>query len=180
MNAGWIGRRSNGCRAARRAFTLAEVVLSLSVMSIVTGAAVSAMLMVSHALPDDERDAAAETWEALLRLEQDLAYAATFSKTDLTNVEFEVDDRGHGAAGEEEFRFEWSGDAGDPLTREYNGGAVVAILDDVQHFRLTYHTAVDAKSGDTKLCSITIELQSGSDTANRLQTEVRILNGPTL
>jgi len=53
-------------------------------------------------------------------------------------VDFTVADR-DGDDVVETLRWEWSGTAGDPLTRQYNGADPVALLEGVQGLTLTYH-----------------------------------------
>jgi len=69
----------------------------------------------------------------------DLQYAITFTERSTNAVEFTVADRDADTF-PETIRYSWSGTAGDPLTREYNGGAAVTIVEDVEEFDLSYIT----------------------------------------
>lgn len=129
----------------RRCFTLTEVVLAMTIMTILMGGMASAVLIASHALPADN-DASQKTasgLDAVHGLVADLATALTVTEATSTSIEFTVPDRGHGAAGEETIRYAWSGTSGSPLTREYNGAAPVTLCDDIQALSLQYSLSAE-------------------------------------
>ena len=82
--------RSNPHRSA--GFTLVELVVSMSILTILVGGMASAVLVASHALPDEndlsERKAAAA--EAVERISHDLALATAFVAAEPDTVEFTV------------------------------------------------------------------------------------------
>lgn len=125
------GRGSHGRRAARRgsrAFTLIELVLSMAVASIIMGALGSAIIVAARAIPAG-RTPSMEILAATRGLDQlaeELRYAVDVSEASATAVEFRVADR-DGDDEAETIRYEWSGVAGDPLVRTYNGSPTVAI-----------------------------------------------------
>ncbi len=128
------------CPPARRAFTLVELMVTMTIMAIIMTAVSSAMILTVHAIPDKD-DVAVVRRGKLAILEKiagELTYATALTEHTDTAVEFSVADRGHGAVGPEVIRYEWSGTAGDPLTRQYNGGTVVAVFAKVRDFKLTY------------------------------------------
>lgn len=122
-----------------RGFTLIELVLSMSIMTLLVGAMVSAVIVALHALPDPNSPAeqTAAAVDAAEWIAADLATAKTITLADARAVEFTVPDRGHGASGAEAIRYEWSGTPGDPLSRTYNG-AKTTVCADVHAFSLTY------------------------------------------
>ena len=124
---------------ARPGFTLLELTMSLVVTAIILGALTSAMLLASQIIPDD--DGPAEATIAANEIAQQFAgelyYAHTVTARSAHEVTFWVADRG-GDLTPETIRYAWSGEPGDPLTRQYNDGGSAAVLDNVQHMDLTY------------------------------------------
>ena len=123
-----------------RAFTLIELLVSMAITAILMLAMGSAMLVATHAMPDPNRPAnqIIVAGEAAEQLATELQYAVTFTERTATAVEFTVADRDANGV-PETIRYAWSGTAGDPLTRQYNGGTEVTIAEDVQEFDLSYH-----------------------------------------
>lgn len=124
----------------RRGFTLVELVLSLTIMAILLGAMASAILIASHAVPNGQSPlaTAAETADVVDQIAGELLYATSITRATGYAVTFTVADRGHGAVGPETISYAWSGTPGDPLTRQYNGGTVVTVSEEVQDFSLSY------------------------------------------
>lgn len=156
---------------------MAELVLSMTIMSLLLGAATSAMLIASHAMPEtqSDREAVSAARQVLEHMAEDLLYATQFSRMETKAVEFQVGDRGHGAAGPETVLYTWD-KSGKPLMRTYNNGTPVEMVGNVGELLLTYHTEI-RPGNDKDLSSITVELQVGSNAANAVQIEVRFLNG---
>jgi len=139
--------------------TLIELVVSVAITSILTIALGSTILIASRALPDGQGPAEAAVRAAAVadQLSGELQYAISINSRSANMVEFTVADR-NGDEAPETIRYEWSGAAGDPLTRQYNGGAVAEILDNVREFHLEYdlkeiseEVAVENESGETTL-----------------------------
>lgn len=122
-----------------RTFTLVELILSTAIMSILMAGLASAILIASHALPsrNTPTDALLKASDVAERMAGELYCALTFTERTGTSLEFTLADRDADLA-PETIRYAWSGTAGDPLTRRYNGGAVAHVLDDVQEFALSY------------------------------------------
>jgi len=122
--------------------TLIEMVTALAIVGILVLGVASAMLVASRAVnPDTQPRATHAAAEAAARVFRELEFATGFTERAAHAVTFTVADRS-GDAAEETIRYAWSGAAGDPLTRRYNGGAAVAIIDDVRECELTYDLKV--------------------------------------
>lgn len=131
-----------GRTAGRRSpagLTLAEVVLSMVIMSIIMAALVSTLLVAQRGMSGSSGMAqnASQVREAILLIVMDLSFVESFSERTDRTVAFTVPDR-DGDDQSETIRYAWSGVAGEPLTRQYNGGAVVNVVDNVHHFALDY------------------------------------------
>jgi prepilin-type N-terminal cleavage/methylation domain-containing protein len=128
-------------QAQRAGLTLVEVVTSLTILSIVMGAACSALVVAAHAVDAGTSNAsqrlAAE--EALGQVVADLQVAIAFSERTASAATFTVPDRNSDGQ-PETLRYAWSGAAGDPLTRQVNGGEVVPLAKNVYGFNLSYLT----------------------------------------
>lgn len=140
----------------RRGFTLAELMVSMVVTSILMVGLGSAILIASHALPErnTSTDALLEGSELVDQMAGELNCALAFTERSGTAVEFTVPDRNADLAAET-IRYEWTGTLGDPLTRQYNGGTAVTIAEDVQEFDLSYFTR-----------TVTTETQGGPTTSD--------------
>jgi prepilin-type N-terminal cleavage/methylation domain-containing protein len=123
-------------RFARRGFTLAELVASMAILTILMGAMTSVIVVASHAIPDAEDPVQSKlaTMDVVEQIGRELYYATSITEATATAITFTVPDRGHGAAGPETIRYAWSGTAGDPLTRQYNGGTAINVSTGVQFF----------------------------------------------
>jgi len=126
---------------SRRGFTLLEVVVSVGVTSILLLGIGSALLIAGRAIPQAEGATSLTIAAAGVAEEMatELQYATSISQRSETMVEFAVPDRtGDGIA--ETIRYDWSGTAGAPLTRQYDGGTTIPLLADVRDFALAYET----------------------------------------
>lgn len=138
-------RRSNSpssnARSERHgAFSLIEMTVALSVTSILLLAIGSAMMLTSRAIPDGEGPvrAAIEGGEALTRFRTELRHALYIAERTEHAITFTVADRtGNGSP--ERIRYAWSGQTGDPLTRQLNDESAVEIISNVEAFALRYH-----------------------------------------
>ncbi len=117
-----------------------ELALAMAITTILLGAMTSAVLLASHALPDEddlsERTAAAIA--TLDRISSDLALATSFIAAESSRVRFNVPDRGHGDPGLEKIVYKWAGTPGDPLLLRYNACPNVTLCESVQEFSLEY------------------------------------------
>ena len=121
-------------------FTVAELLVSIAVTMIVAVGISSSMLVAGRAIPDSDNpaNAALEAGAAAEELLSEVQYTISINSYSATMVESTVADR-DGNTLPETIRYEWSGTPGDPLTRQYNAGTVVNVLDGVQEFNLSYN-----------------------------------------
>jgi hypothetical protein len=133
-----------------RGFTLTEIVLSMALMTTVMAGTTSVILIASHALPGAQNpgQALTDSSDVVGQIAGELAYASSVTEKSASAVTFTVADRGHGGAGPETIRYAWSATSGDPLTRQYNGGSVVPVAEDVSEFDLSYDLKVVTEQGD--------------------------------
>lgn len=134
------GRALLGACSRRRAFTLVELSVSVLVLGILAVGMTSAILLSTHALPGKKtpQTRSMEGAAILQQIAADLAFATTIPQRTANTLTFIVHDRGHGPAGSESIHYTWSGTAGSPLTRQYNGNPASIVADDVHLFQLTY------------------------------------------
>jgi prepilin-type N-terminal cleavage/methylation domain-containing protein len=120
-------------------FTLIEVVMSLLVLSILMIAVEASLVASTKAIPDPTSITSAITAGASVtnRITGELAYALSVTEMTANAITFTVADR-NGDGAPETIRYAWSGTAGDPLTRQYNGGTPVAIASSLRSLRLDY------------------------------------------
>lgn len=132
--------------AARRGFTLIELVAALAITAILMTGMGSAMIIAGQAIPDGRSpvEIAAESRNILDRITEDLLYATSVTEKTTTAITFTVADRNHGPIGPETIRYAWSGTPGDPLTLSYNGAVAVDLIEDVRSFAMTYMTEANA------------------------------------
>lgn len=126
--------------------TLMEVVLSTAVLSIIMGAMVSTMIIAGRAVDDNPTKLVSVAGDAVNDITTDISLAQSITESTANAVTMVVPDR-DGDAQAETIRYAWSGTAGDPLMRYYNGGAGAVVADDVHHFNLSYLTTVVGGSG---------------------------------
>ena len=116
----------------------------MSILTILVGAMSSAVLIASHALPDENDlfEQQAKATAAAQQIGRDLALATSFIVLDQDTASFTVPDRGHGAAGPETIRYDWSGTPGTPLTHRYNGSTDTNLCENVHDFSLKVTHAI--------------------------------------
>lgn len=119
--------------------TLAELAVSIAVTGLLAGTIVSSILIASYAFPHRTggTNAVIENAAQLHDLTADLTEAIHFTQRTPQAVEFTVPDR-TGDGNPDVLRYAWSGLAGDPLTRQINGGVVAPLVPAVQAFSLAY------------------------------------------
>lgn len=134
---GHLGRVPS-CRRGR-GFTLVEVAVAGAIFAILAVAMTSAILIASRAVPTVDSPAARtiQAGRAADEIAAELQQAIHIAERSAAAVAFTVADR-DGDGSPEAIRYAWSGAAGGPLTRQYNHGTEVAVLEDVHWFALAY------------------------------------------
>lgn len=129
-------RRVLGGRAG---LTLIELVVSLGLVTLVMAACGSVMLLACRGVGQGAATAAglADGDGLVLQVTADLATALTITEQNARAVTMTVPDR-NGDGNPETIRYSWSGTAGADVTRQYNGGAAVAVARNVYRFDLSY------------------------------------------
>lgn len=122
-----------------RGYTMIELVVSLSIMSVLMGSMVLTIWVAAGSIDDVSSPVARITSanDVLEEITSELGLALTFNERTPHSVSFTVPDRDDDGL-RETVRYAWSGVPGDPVSREYNGHRPVAIVEDVHHFDLTY------------------------------------------
>lgn len=124
------------------AFTLVEVMLSVAAATILTGALFSALVLVSRAVPTTrpEQDAMVQAADVVEQICGELQTADGIIERTSSAIEFTVPDRDADGTSET-IRYEWSGVAGAPLLRRYEGAAAVTALSRVGSLGLAFVTS---------------------------------------
>ena len=122
----------------RCGFSLIELVTSLAIISILMVAMGSAIVIATRGIPDPTSPFAKkmDASQVIGQLANEVAYATAILKMSPTELEFIVDRSGTPIT----ISYSWSDTPGDPLTRQYNGGAVINVLENVYDFSLDYQT----------------------------------------
>lgn len=131
----------------RRAMTLVELVVSLTIVSVLMGATGSIIVLAARAIPDGQSptDKQVSLGVALDRMTEELGYATGVTALTSWTVEFTTADR-TGDGLDETIRYEWSGTAGDPLTRSVNGAPPVTVAENVLSFALSWNAEESAET----------------------------------
>lgn len=124
----------------RAGFTLAEMVVSVAVLSVLLVSIGSAVIIATRAIPDRRNPASHATLaaNALTQVAEELGNALHILENEARSVTFTVADRSDPDLKPEVIRYAWSGTPGDPLTRQYNGGTAVVMLENVRQLALNY------------------------------------------
>jgi len=156
--------------------TLVEVVVAIAITSILLVGMASALLIASRAAnPVGPTNTVLATSMAAHDILGELRFAIAFTERTATAVEFTVADR-TGDEVPETIRYAWSGTAGDPLTRRYNGGTVANVVENVQEFQLDYD--LRTVSQVQHIAGTGISLRAGQDATTRVDGAVGVLNQP--
>ena len=123
----------------RNGVTLFELIISLTASSFLL-VGIGSSLYIATQATDPQLGSVQGTVDGsqtLCDLAAELGFAQSFTERTATSVEFTVADR-TGDTNPETIRYAWSGTLGDPLTRQFNGGAVIIMLENVYDFNLDY------------------------------------------
>ena len=116
-----------------------EVAVSLAILSVITVAMASAIVLAVKALPtaDSPAQRTLRAAQVAQQIVTELQYATAIARAEPGAVAFTVGDRNDDGL-PETIRYTWAGAPGDPLTRQLNSGSDVAVLQDVYAFALDY------------------------------------------
>jgi prepilin-type N-terminal cleavage/methylation domain-containing protein len=147
------------------AFTLIEMVVSLSIISVVFLAMGSVMVLASKAVPvpNSSTGLALDAAELLQQFTSELEVATAVSVATDKGIAFTVPDR-DGDGSDESIVYLWGGVSGGSLVRQYNGGTLVNIVPAVYEFSIVYDT-VPVPQPDAKTESAEVLLDSYSSTS---------------
>ena len=133
-------------RRRRAGFTLIEMLLSLTIVSVITVACGSVIALAARSVAGSADTSTTSRSAALRRaadqISSELATALVVSASTANSITFTVPPR-NGDLLPETISYAWAG-AGQPITRQYNGGVAVSIADNVQNFNLSYLTKLSA------------------------------------
>ncbi len=120
-------------------FTLLEVVTSMLIMGMIVTVIGAAMVISTQAIPAENsvQQQSLDSTAALRQMAEELETAVYITTHTATQVAFTVVDR-NGDGLPERIRYAWSGTAGHPLTRSYNGATAVTVVENVDVFTLSY------------------------------------------
>jgi hypothetical protein len=122
--------------ASRPGFTLVELIVAMGGAGMLITGLFSALYIALKA-SDTSLTPAAATIQGnatMTGLLSELQFARSFSELSTTAITFSVPGR-DGESTSETIRYAWSGTPGDPLTRQYNGGTVAKLVDNVYAFQ---------------------------------------------
>ena len=125
-----------------------------------------AMLIAGRAMPGGQSPAADSMAgaEALEQIVSELQYSVAINQRSERMIEFTVADR-DGDRTPEVIRYEWSGVAGESLTRQYNAGAAATVLSPIRDLALSYNVqtiATQIPQGNESAETLLIEYNSSS------------------
>ncbi|MDB5326342.1 MAG: hypothetical protein JWM57_1911 [Phycisphaerales bacterium] len=128
-------------RRQQRAFTLIEMVTSMAILAILMLACGSIVKMATNAAGSSAVRNASQTQsaDAASRMVDDLNVATNFTQRTANAVTFTVPDRLN-TGSPQSVAYSWSGIAGAPLLRTFNGGTATAILPAVNSLNFDYQT----------------------------------------
>jgi prepilin-type N-terminal cleavage/methylation domain-containing protein len=142
----------NTARHKTSAFTLAELMVSLAIASVLMAGLGSAVLLATRAVPDGHGPAGqvAAAASGLNLLATEMYYAQSFSSLQPNSVSFTVAPRGSDTS-PETITYSWSGVAGSPVLRQYDNGPASPVINHVSNFALTYN-----KRSKTTMQNVTV------------------------
>ena len=166
---------SNGCHEPlrRSGHTFVELMIAMAGASLLmVGLASAILISVSAAKPGGESTSTLIKANSLLtEIRLNLEFAESLTQKSATAIAFTVPDR-DGDASAETFRYAWSGTPGDPLTREYNGGDAVALIDNVYSLDIQYFHPASAEE------YVALQIQPESNPLTSLRTGISLVNLP--
>lgn len=156
-----------------RGFTLLELVVSLAAAAtLVIGMSSTMYIALRAANPDHlGGPAALRSLACTADLAAELQFALSVTEAGSTAITFTVPDRGDANALPDTIRYAWAS-AGQPVTRQFNGGTATTVLSSAQSFALQY----DPSSAAPR--AVTVRIQATTDAGTTIETAIPLLNMP--
>jgi hypothetical protein len=166
---------------ARGGYSLLELIVCMPVMTLLLFGMAAAIQLARRAMPDGASIPSATLLggSALDQLASEIAFATSITARSATGITFVTPDRTFDAT-PESIRYQWSGVAGAPLTRQVNGSAPETLLPGVQSLALTYDTRVDAQSGQQHLQAVNVRMILPAGGSALLDARLETLNEPVV
>lgn len=149
----------------RRGYTLIELMLSVAAGSVLVGGLSGSLYIAAQSLEVNRGDLAEQrdAHQVLAEINRDAQSALTMTELTATTVTMRVPDR-DGDNLPEIIRYAWSGQVGDPLTKQFNGGAAVPVATNVQAFSLDWLSRlIEGVSTLPKVLFVSTESPIGND-----------------
>lgn len=151
-------------RAGRPAFTLIEMMISLTIIAFIMAACGSMVMLAAKAMSNDASNAgsnATASRSAVDMIIDDLKVATAVTEQTATAITMTVPDR-DGDASPETIRYSWTGTPGDPLKRAYNTRPAGVVAANVQALNFSYLTKTVGKPPPVESAE---QLHAGHETA---------------
>jgi hypothetical protein len=139
----------------------------------------SALMLAARAVPAEESVFRhnADASVVVQQMVTELHTATSIWQLSPVKIEFTVHDRDNDGD-VEVILYQWSGTAGSPLRRSYNGGTAVVIAENVHAFALVCTTKNEGVNELVEQVNITLQL--GTDASAKVRTAVQLLNRPDI
>ncbi|MDB5385550.1 MAG: hypothetical protein JWM11_1196 [Planctomycetaceae bacterium] len=153
--------------------TLLELLLAVSIAGVVAAGIQSSIFVAMKSLPSSTgiAQSSIQSGRTIDQIATELESAIYITEHTATTLGFTLPDRtGDGIP--ERVRYAWTGVAGGPLTRQYNGGTVVTLAPSANLFTLTpnYTTVSETYTGlagEDAVESLLIDYSTGTSTSNK-------------
>ncbi len=154
------------------AFTLVELVAAMASAAILVAGMASTMFVALRASNPATTPAAGmlAALTCMSEMSAELQYATALTESTANALTATVPDRTDANATPETIRYAWSGVAGQPLTRSYNGGTAVNVIPSVQSFTVAYYPSAAAAE------YVTVRIQPTTSTRSVVETSISLLN----
>ncbi|MFO0977906.1 MAG: prepilin-type N-terminal cleavage/methylation domain-containing protein [Planctomycetaceae bacterium] len=137
---------SSASTAGRAGFTLAELLVSVTVAGILLVGLGSALMMVTRSVrPDAGAAMTLDAARAIRLLEDDLRFCSHVLSRSATSVKLLTTDSDQDGS-RDVVEYNWSGVSGASLTRTVNGGNAVSICGDVVDFALEFQNDGESRA----------------------------------
>lgn len=154
--------------------TLIELIASLLAAAALMAGLSSSVFIALRASNPSYTPAASvlEGSACLADMSADLQFATAVTLTNTRSITVTVPDRTDADALAETITYSWSGTAGAPVTRQYNGGTVANVLPSAHGLSFTLLPSSSAPK------SITVEIQPTASSATAVQAGIPLVNMP--